>query len=146
MATDPVCDMQVDERSAAGSSLFGGSTYYFCSKGCKAKFDANPSAFLGAPAAAPLGAPAAAPVAPGATYTCPMHPEIENKGPGSCPKCGMALVPIAGTGATDDTELHDLKRRMWIGSALSAPLFILAMALSSVSVVANALRLNRVKL
>ena len=120
MATDPVCGMQVDERSAAGSSVIEGTAHYFCSTGCKTKFDSNPSAYAGAP-------PAMA-VPPGATYTCPMHPEIERNAPGSCPKCGMALVPVAGTGASDDTELRDLKRLLWIGTALSAPLFLLAMA------------------
>ena len=122
MATDPVCGMQINERTAAGSSVFEGRTHYFCSAGCKKKFDANPSAYAGAP----LGAAAALP--PGTTYTCPMHPEIVRNAPGSCPKCGMALVPVAGTGASDDTELRDLKRRLWIGVVLSAPLFLLAMA------------------
>ena len=77
-------------------------------------------------AVAPTALKAAA--ASGTRYTCPMHPEIVRDVPGSCPKCGMTLVPIAGTGASDDTELRDLKRRLWIGTALSAPLFILAMA------------------
>ena len=133
MATDPVCGMQVDERSAAGSSVIEGKTHFFCSIGCKTKFDANPSAYFGAaPSAGVAGHSGHShrnePVQPGAIYTCPMHPEIERKGPGDCPKCGMALVPIAGTGATDDSELRDLKRRLWIGSALSLPLFLLAMA------------------
>jgi Cu+-exporting ATPase len=63
-----------------------------------------------------------------AEYTCPMHPEIRSPQPGSCPKCGMALVPIAGTGETDDSELHDLTRRLWSGVALSIPLVVLAMS------------------
>lgn len=63
-----------------------------------------------------------------AGYTCPMHPEIRSPQPGSCPKCGMALVPIAGAGGTDDSELRDLKRRLWIGVALSIPLVVLAMS------------------
>jgi Cu+-exporting ATPase len=61
-------------------------------------------------------------------YTCPMHPEIVRDAPGDCPLCGMALVPVAGSGASDDTELRDLTRRLWIGVAFSAPLFLLAMA------------------
>jgi Cu+-exporting ATPase len=121
MATDPVCGMQVDEQTAAGSSVFEGRKFYFCSTGCKGKFDANPPGYVHAQRPA-----AAAP--PGATYTCPMHPEIVRNAPGSCPKCGMALVPVAGTGPSDDSELDDLKRRLWIGSALSAPLFLLTMA------------------
>src|ERR1700687_5762761 len=66
----------------------------------------------------------------GATYTCPMHPEIVRDAPGDCPICGMALVPIAGTGAgqADDSELRDLTRRLWIGVALSIPLVVLAMS------------------
>ena len=63
-----------------------------------------------------------------AEYTCPMHPEIRSPQPGSCPKCGMALVPVAGTGASDDSELRDLARRLWIGVALSIPLVVLAMS------------------
>ncbi|MDQ5848997.1 MAG: YHS domain-containing protein, partial [Pseudomonadota bacterium] len=115
--------MQVDERSAAGSSAFEGSNYYFCCAGCKKKFEANPSAYLVKPAVAD-----AAP--PGTAYTCPMHPEIVRDAPGDCPVCGMALVPIAGTGAgpADDSELRDLARRLWVGVALSIPLVVLAMS------------------
>jgi Cu+-exporting ATPase len=72
-------------------------------------------------------APAAPPKA-GAQYTCPMHPQIVRDAPGSCPLCGMALVPVAGTGETDDSELRDLTRRFWIGTVLSIPLVFLAMA------------------
>ena len=63
-----------------------------------------------------------------AKYTCPMHPQIVRDGPGSCPICGMALVPIAGTGEADDSELRDLTRRFWVGVVLSVPLVVLAMA------------------
>src|SRR5687767_1595879 len=63
-----------------------------------------------------------------AKYTCPMHPQIVRDAPGSCPLCGMALVPIAGTGEADDSELRDLTRRFWIGTALTIPLVLLAMA------------------
>jgi Cu+-exporting ATPase len=63
-----------------------------------------------------------------ALYTCPMHPEIVRDAPGSCPICGMALVPIAGTGEADDSELRDLTKRFWVGVALSIPLVVLAMA------------------
>ena len=61
-------------------------------------------------------------------YTCPMHPEIVRDAPGDCPICGMALVPIAGTGEADDSELRDLTRRLWVGRALSIPLVVLAMS------------------
>jgi Cu+-exporting ATPase len=63
-----------------------------------------------------------------AEYTCPMHPEVRSPQPGSCPKCGMALVPVAGTGESDDSELRDLTRRLWIGVVLSIPLVVLAMS------------------
>ena len=69
--------------------------------------------------ASPSAAPVGKPVAPGALYTCPMHPEIVRNKPGDCPLCGMALVPIAGTGDADDSELRDLKRRLWIGDRKS---------------------------
>ena len=69
-----------------------------------------------------------APAKPGAQYTCPMHPQIVRDAPGSCPICGMALVPIAGTGEVDDRELRDLTRRFWVGAMLSVPLVLLAMA------------------
>jgi Cu+-exporting ATPase len=67
-------------------------------------------------------------VSPGTLYTCPMHPEIVRNAPGDCPLCGMALVPLAGTGEADDAELRDLQRRLWIGVALSLPLVVLAMS------------------
>src|SRR5688572_29066525 len=70
----------------------------------------------------------AAPPNRGSQYTCPMHPQIVRDAPGSCPICGMALVPIAGTGEVDNSELRDLTRRMWVGVALSIPLVLLAMA------------------
>ena len=120
---DPVCGMTVDPATAKGSFEHDGTTYYFCSTGCLARFKANPGQYTGA------GKPAAAPPPrPGAQYTCPMHPEIIRDKAGDCPLCGMALVPIAGTGEADDSELRDLTRRFWLGAALSLPLVILAMA------------------
>ena len=138
MATDPVCNMQVNEGTAANSSVFDGKTYYFCSAGCKKKFEAKPSAYVGAPppahhehhahASHTPATPQAASAGDKAKYTCPMHPEILRDAPGDCPLCGMALVPVAGTGESDDSELRDLARRLWIGVALSIPLVILAMS------------------
>ena len=139
MATDPVCGMQVDVKTAAGSSVFEGNHYYFCSASCETKFRANPAQYLAAPAApaahehhahAAAASPPTAPVAASVNvaYTCPMHPEVLRDAPGDCPLCGMALVPIAGTGESDDSELRDLKRRLWIGTALSIPLVMLAMS------------------
>ena len=87
MAIDPVCGMTVDEHAAAGNAEFAGKTYHFCSQQCLAKFRANPPEYVRL-AAAPV-----AQVAGG--YTCPMHPEIRQATPGSCPKCGMALEPAA---------------------------------------------------
>ena len=82
----------------------------------------------------PMGSspPGAEVAAAGAQWTCPMHQEIVRRAPGDCPICGMALVPIAGTGGgageADDSELHDLARRLWVGVALSFPLFLVAMS------------------
>ncbi len=120
---DPVCGMQVDPQSAAGSFEHGGTKYFFCSKHCLAAFKADPAKYLA------MSAPAAVHAAPkSAQYTCPMHPEIVRDAPGDCPICGMALVPIAGTGEADDSELRDLTRRLWVGIALSIPLVMFAMA------------------
>jgi Cu+-exporting ATPase len=138
MATDPICGMQVDERTAKNTSVFEGKTWYFCCAGCKKKFDANPASHPGGPPAvhqhahaSPVPAPAAmSGVGQTAVYTCPMHPEVRSPKPGSCPKCGMPLVLVAGTGSgvEDDSELRDLTRRLWIGTALSVPLVVLAMS------------------
>ncbi|HVS31872.1 MAG TPA: heavy metal translocating P-type ATPase [Thermoanaerobaculia bacterium] len=85
---DPVCGMTISRNDAAGTSEHDGQTYYFCSPGCKTKFDADPTAFAGGKK------PAATKAAPAGTfYTCPMHPEVRQIGPGTCPKCGMALEP-----------------------------------------------------
>jgi P-type Cu+ transporter len=86
---DPVCGMDVDPVHAAASSQHHGQTTYFCSTHCKTKFDANPAAYAGD--AKPLAAVAPAPA--GATYVCPMDPEVRQDRPGACPKCGMALEP-----------------------------------------------------
>jgi len=118
-AKDPVCGMTVDPAKAAGKHEHKGKTYYFCSKGCLDKFKAHPENYLGA-----KPAPAAK---PGVQYTCPMHPEIVQIGPGSCPKCGMALVPMEGA-EQDDTELRDMTRRFRASAVLSLPLVLLAMA------------------
>ncbi len=122
-ATDPVCGMKLDPQSASETHEHAGVTYYFCSKRCLSQFKAEPAKYLDKPASTASAVPTK-----GAQYTCPMHPEIVQDGPGSCPKCGMALVPIAGTGETDDSELRDLTVRLWVGVALSIPLVILAMS------------------
>ena len=121
---DPVCGMRVDPAKAAGKHEHKGKTYYFCSKGCLEKFKADPQKYL---QPKPAGQ-----AAPKGKYTCPMDPEIVQDGPGSCPKCGMALVPmlpsVTAAGAQeDDSELRDLKRRFRASAVLSVPLVILAM-------------------
>ena len=129
--TDPVCGMQVVPGKEAGSFAFEGESYLFCSKHCLHAFSADPKRFLGkqeAHAAHTHHAHAPAPAPAGARYTCPMHPQILRDAPGDCPLCGMALVPIAGSGPADDSELRDLTRRLWFGVALSLPLVVLAMA------------------
>ena len=89
-AIDPVCGMKVEPANAVAEIEHGGRTYYFCSKHCAEKFNAEPAKYAGTRAVA-------APAAHGTKYTCPMHPEIVQDGPGSCPKCGMALVPMVPT-------------------------------------------------
>ena len=118
---DPVCGMAVDPHTARHKAEHAGRPYYFCSAGCKDKFVADPERYLKGETAAPA-------VPPGTTYTCPMHPEIRQIGPGSCPICGMALEPeIASAEAGPNPELVDFTRRFWIGLALTVPVFILEM-------------------
>ncbi len=119
---DPVCGMSVDPHTAKYRAEHAGRTYYFCSDGCRKKFEADPAKYLD------KDRKAAAPVAPGAIYTCPMHPEIRQVGPGSCPICGMALEPVEVTADSGpNPELIDMTRRFWIGAALALPVFLLEM-------------------
>lgn len=120
--TDPVCGMKVDPATTPHHAEHGGRAFHFCSAGCRTKFIADPDRYL-RPAR-----PAAAPAPAGAVYTCPMHPEVRQVGPGTCPKCGMALEPeTLAEGPEDDSELNDMSRRLWIGLALTAPVFALEM-------------------
>src|SRR5690242_17173161 len=159
--------MNVDPAKAAAQFQYSGKTYYFCCKGCAARFEKEPQKYL-----APLGGPGmAAPIqiamhsqqshgahtttipasaALGAAavpekfqsetasgkraaetdvrYTCPMHPEIVQGGPGSCPKCGMALEPMDVFAEVEaDPEYDSMRRRFWVSAALSLPVLILAM-------------------
>ncbi len=127
---DPVCGMEIDPADAAGTLEHGGRTVHFCSLSCLGKFRRDPAAFLdGAPAAPRPAAPAAAAGAEEAEYTCPMHPEVLQRGPGTCPLCGMALEPKApGSAEPDDAELRDMTRRLLWSAALTLPLFLVAMA------------------
>ncbi|WGF87134.1 heavy metal translocating P-type ATPase [Marinivivus vitaminiproducens] len=121
-ATDPVCGMSVDKATAKHRAEHEGRTRYFCSPGCKARFEREPERYAD-------GAPREAePAVEGAVYTCPMHPEIRQDGPGSCPICGMALEPEqVGAKAEPNHELIDFTRRFWIGLALTVPVFALEM-------------------
>ena len=121
-AEDPVCGMKVDTRTAKHRDELEGRQYYFCSAGCKTKFHADPVKYLKPSPVQQEEAP------PGTIYTCPMHPQIRQSGPGSCPICGMALepeMPSVDTGPS--AELTDMTRRFWIGLALALPVFILEM-------------------
>ena len=126
-ATDPVCGMTVDPTAAqVGRYTYKGTAYYFCSPACRAKFQADPESYLGHEA---LTHASAAPMATDTIYTCPMHPQIRQKGPGSCPICGMALEPATVTGEeTPNHELIDMTRRFWVSVVLSIPLLVIAMS------------------
>jgi P-type Cu+ transporter len=122
MARDPVCGMDVDPHATKHTATHAGRPYYFCSAGCRTKFMAWPEQYLSAERAR------AEPVPAGAIYTCPMHPEIRQVGPGSCPICGMALEPLqAGSETGLNPELVDMTRRFWIGLAFAMPVFLLEM-------------------
>jgi Cu+-exporting ATPase len=166
---DPICGMTVDPASAAGSTIYEGKTYYFCSTHCLTKFKQDPQQYLTLSASQPIGiqrkakAPASTsageytcpmhpevrasahsscpkcgmalePIAPiqlgeKVEYTCPMHPEIVRDQPGSCPICGMALEPRTVVLTDEENpELTDMRRRFWVGVALSLPVFIIGMS------------------
>jgi len=124
-ARDPVCGMSVNPETSKHRFEHHGITYHFCSNGCRTKFEVDPLKYLDKS----KSEAAKAPVAAGTIFTCPMHPEIRQVGPGSCPICGMALEPdIVSLDDTSNPELADMTRRFWIGAALSAPPVILEMA------------------
>lgn len=118
---DPVCGMKVTKESPH-KTVHEGIPYFFCASGCLEKFSRSPETYL-------KKQDRAEPVAaPGAIYTCPMHPEVEQIGPGECPKCGMALEPKeVSLEPEDDGELTSMKRRFWFSVALSTPLLLLSM-------------------
>ncbi len=121
-ARDPVCGMTVDPHTAEHRSQHGGKTWYFCSSHCKSRFDEDPQQYLDE------SQKQAEPAAPGAIYTCPMHPEIRQQGPGDCPICGMGLEPeVVSLDEGPSEELRDMSRRFWIGLALTLPVFLLEM-------------------
>jgi Cu+-exporting ATPase len=155
IAKDPVCGMTVDPNKAAATAEYDGQPYYFCSKGCATKFQQNPTKFLAttatasteqraqsdaanatnsccshAPATTPHASQTAAPpkAGEGVRYTCPMHPQIVQIGPGSCPICGMALEPMDPLAQVEaDPEYDSMRKRFFIALVLSAPLLVLSM-------------------
>jgi P-type Cu+ transporter len=118
--TDPVCKMQVLPETAAAKYEHEGHTYYFCALRCMERFRANPGQFL-EPKSEIRNSQSDIP------YTCPMHPEVRQLGPGSCPKCGMALEPEVATGDDENPELRDMTRRFWIAAVLTFPVLLQGM-------------------
>ena len=134
--TDPVCGMTVDPTTTEHISAHGGEKFYFCSAGCQAKFDADPEHYTRAAhdraahdhVSQAAGAPPTPKEGEAVEYTCPMHPEIRQDGPGTCPICGMALEPVIVTADTGPSEeLRDMTRRFWVAVALSIPVAVLGM-------------------
>ena len=121
---DPVCGMKVDPAKAAASVERQGVTLYFCSKGCAAKFHAAPEKYSPVKPVKASSRPAGK-TEPQGEYTCPMHPEIRQMGPGSCPKCGMALERREVTTEESSPELANMTRRFWISVALAVPMIAL---------------------
>ena len=123
LVTDPVCGMRVDPATSRHRLDHGGRIFHFCSAGCRAKFEADPDKYL-----RPIEATVPATPREGLVYTCPMHPQIRQVGPGTCPICGMALEPLeVAAEAGPNPELIDMRRRFWIGLALTVPVFALEM-------------------
>jgi Cu+-exporting ATPase len=121
---DPVCGMKIQAEKAAARLEQQGDVVYFCSTHCATKFQANPSAYL-REEKAPETPSQKTPIG---TYTCPMHPEVVQDGPGSCPKCGMALEPMQPAAEEgSDPELQMMLQKFWIGLILTAPIFLIAM-------------------
>jgi Cu+-exporting ATPase len=137
MERDAICGMTVDPAVAAARVEHSGATYYFCSQGCAARFKKEPETFLHAPGTAAMAPsrdahetakPSAAAKRSDVRYTCPMHPEIVQLGPGSCPICGMALEPMDPLADVEaDPEYDSMRMRFWVSAALSLPLLVLSM-------------------
>ncbi len=118
---DPVCGMDVDPAASEYQLVHDGQTFHFCSAGCRTKFAASPQKYLTPLAVVPSASAAT-------TYTCPMHPQIRQQGPGSCPICGMALEPLLITAdAAPNHELAEMNRRFWVGVVLAIPVVVLEM-------------------
>ncbi|MCE9521220.1 MAG: YHS domain-containing protein, partial [Alphaproteobacteria bacterium] len=121
---DPVCGMMVNPATSPHRAEFDGKAFHFCAAKCREKFVSDPALYL-----SPPDKKLEASATPGAIYTCPMHPQVRQVGPGSCPICGMALEPenAAHVEEGPNAELVDMTRRFWIGVALAAPVFVLEM-------------------
>ena len=148
MERDPVCGMNVDPGKAAATVEHAGRTYYFCAKGCATRFEKEPERFL-RPTQSATSGPSLTSIAPakahshhaspavetspaakasGARYTCPMHPEVIRIGPGTCPKCGMALEPMDVFAEVEaDPEYDSMLRRFWVSAMVSLPVLAIAM-------------------
>jgi len=155
--TDPVCKMTIEDKDAVATSTYKGTTYYFCSKICKDRFEAAPESFISikevsvphekgviytcpmhsevrqeGPGSCPKCGMALEPLTPSMgkiEWTCPMHPEIVRDSPGNCPICGMALEPKTITEAEEENpELIDMTRRFRIGGLLTIPVILIAMS------------------
>src|SRR6267378_8672273 len=142
MARDPVCGMTVDPAKAAAHFEHHGETYFFCTKGCAQKFSANPERYLdpsltAAPSSAEAKLTAIQPAAPSPVpaptqkqvrYTCPMHHEVIQLGPGTCPKCGMALEPMDITAEeTPEAEYISMRNRFYFSAIFTVPVLVLGM-------------------
>jgi Cu+-exporting ATPase len=122
-ARDPVCGMNVDKSTAKHRYELDGTTHYFCNPRCLEKFVADPQRYL-----SPDKADETADAPEGTIWTCPMHPQIRQDYPGSCPICGMALEPLEPTAEEGpNPELIDMTRRFWISAALTLPILVLVM-------------------
>jgi P-type Cu+ transporter len=132
---DPVCGMTIEVADAVGHADYKGHRYYFCAESCLERFKAEPGAYVDEPGTAPIPSPespstslGASRIPAGASWTCPMHPEIIRDGPGSCPICGMALEPMTVTAEEpENEELRDMTRRLWTCAVLTAALLVAAM-------------------
>jgi P-type Cu+ transporter len=125
---DPVCGMTIDPATAKHRAEHAGHSYFFCSAKCREKFAAEPARYV-SPARARAAGAAARAAAGEVLWTCPMHPQIVREEPGNCPICGMTLEPMTlPAGEAANPELRDMRRRFWVGVALSVPLLAIAMA------------------
>jgi cation transport ATPase len=128
-AVDPVCGMKVDPAATEHHATHAGQDYHFCSAGCRAKFVAGPEQYLSKGTASPPAGTKSPPAgASDVIYTCPMHPEVRQVGPGSCPICGMTLEPATvSLDMGPSAELADMTRRFWVALVLTLPVFALEM-------------------